>query len=84
MFVYRPYQLLVVNSKGKTCDTKEWVREVLKYRGDSVLLSEFEQWNVPRFPLNGNILKEKGVPGEWCGNDRYCMCSLKLIRTLKF
>ncbi|XP_021936228.1 CCA tRNA nucleotidyltransferase 1, mitochondrial isoform X2 [Zootermopsis nevadensis] len=49
----RPYQLLVVNSKGKTRDTKEWVCEVLKYRGDSALLSEFEQWNVPRFPLNG-------------------------------
>jgi hypothetical protein len=40
------------------------VCEVLKYKGKSVLLSEFEQWNVPRFPLNGNILKEKGVPGE--------------------
>lgn len=59
----RPYQQLVVNSKGKTGDTKEWVCEVLKYKGNSVLLSEFEQWNVPRFPLNGNILKEKGVPG---------------------
>lgn len=70
MFVCRPYQLLVVNSKGKTRDTKEWVCEVLKYRGDSALLSEFEQWNVPRFPLNGNVLKERGVPGDWHETDR--------------
>lgn len=62
--VIRPYQLLVVNSKGKTHDTKEWVCEVLKYRGDRTLLKEFEQWSVPRFPLNGYMLKEKGVPGE--------------------
>ncbi|PNF36518.1 CCA tRNA nucleotidyltransferase 1, mitochondrial [Cryptotermes secundus] len=59
----RPYQLLVVNSKGKTHDTKEWVCEVLKYRGDQTLLKEFEQWSVPRFPLNGYMLKEKGAPG---------------------
>jgi hypothetical protein len=69
----RPYQLLVVNSKGKTGDTKEWVCEVLKYKGSSVLLSEFEQWNVPRFPLNGNMLKEKGVPGK------FTVCKLKLV-----
>jgi len=59
----RPYQLLVVNSKGRTGDTKEWACEVLKYRGASALLCEFEQWTVPRFPLNGNMLKEKGVSG---------------------
>jgi hypothetical protein len=64
LHVSRPYQLLVVNSKGKTRDTKEWVCEVLNYRGDGALLNEFEQWNVPRFPLNGYMLKEKGVPGE--------------------
>jgi hypothetical protein len=74
----RPYQQLVVNSKGKTGDTKEWVCEVLKYKGNSVLLSEFEQWNVPRFPLNGNILKEKGVPGK------ITACRLKLLHTLEF
>jgi len=52
------------------------VCEVLKYRGASALLCEFEQWTVPRFPLNGNILKEKGVPGENTG------CGLKSLRIL--
>ncbi|KAJ9601542.1 hypothetical protein L9F63_000285 [Diploptera punctata] len=59
----QPYQLLIVNSKGKTSDTREWVREVLKYRGDFALLKQFDQWILPRFPINGNILKENGVPG---------------------
>jgi tRNA nucleotidyltransferase (CCA-adding enzyme) len=67
LHVCRPYQLLVVNSKGKPSDTKEWVCEVLKYRGDRTLLNEFEQWNVPRFPLNGYMLNEKGVPGKITG-----------------
>jgi len=51
---------------------------VLKYRGASALLSEFEQWTVPRFPLNGNILKEKGVPGE------NTVCGLKSLHILEF
>ena len=78
MLVGRPYQLLVVNSKGRTGDTKEWVCEVLKYRGSSALLSEFEQWTVPRFPLNGNILKEKGVPGE------NAVCGLISLHIIEF
>jgi hypothetical protein len=76
--VSRPYQLLVVNSKGKTRDMKEWVCEVLKYRGDGALLNEFEQWNVPRFPLNGYMLKERGVPGEITDRHWTWVCSLKL------
>ncbi|PSN35875.1 hypothetical protein C0J52_14861 [Blattella germanica] len=60
----RPYQLLVVNCKTKISDTREWVRELLKYRGNIELLKEFDNWIMPRFPLNGNILiKEHGVPG---------------------
>lgn len=59
----RPYQLLVVYSKGKTSDTREWVREVFKYRGDMFLLNEFDKWTLPRFPVSGHMLKEKGVPG---------------------
>jgi hypothetical protein len=78
VLVSRLYQLLVVNSKGKTGDTKEWVCEVLKYRGATDLLSEFEQWTLPRFPLSGNILMEKGVPGE------NTVCALKSPSILEF
>ena len=59
----QPYQLLVVQSKAKSSDTRQWVREVIKYRDDTFLLNEFDQWTLPRFPVNGRMLKEKGVPG---------------------
>jgi hypothetical protein len=56
---------------------------VLKYRGDGTLLNEFEQWNVPRFPLNGYMLKEKGVPGEITDNYGAWAGSLKLIHAFE-
>ncbi|XP_049827625.1 CCA tRNA nucleotidyltransferase 1, mitochondrial [Schistocerca gregaria] len=59
----RPYQALVIDSKYKAPDSRDYVREVLKYRGDHQLLAEFDSWELPRFPLNGNMLREKGVPG---------------------
>ncbi|XP_047114688.1 CCA tRNA nucleotidyltransferase 1, mitochondrial [Schistocerca piceifrons] len=59
----RPYQALVINSKYKAPDCRDYAREVLKYRGDHQLLAEFDSWELPRFPLNGNMLREKGVPG---------------------
>lgn len=38
-----------------------YVRELLKYQGKENLLKEFNEWEIPRFPVNGNILKENGV-----------------------
>lgn len=38
------------------------MREVLKYKGDEKLLEEFNNWEIPKFPVNGKILKESGVP----------------------
>ncbi|KAK7865026.1 hypothetical protein R5R35_000045 [Gryllus longicercus] len=58
----RPYQRIVVSSKMKTSDIFEFVLEVLRYRGDQLLLEEFSEWKVPRFPVTGNQLKERGVP----------------------
>lgn len=76
-----PYQRLVVNSKRKVSEMKEWVVELLKYQ-NSPLLEEFKAWEVPRFPVTGNMLKEKGISGGrqmgavlnglksyWVGND---------------
>lgn len=55
-----PYQQLVLKSKSKITDTKQWVIEVLKYN-NSPLLEEFRNWEIPKFPVNGSMLKEKGV-----------------------
>lgn len=57
----RPYEKLVLNSKIKQKDAIEYVKEVLKYRGDK-LFDQFNEWVVPRFPISGKVLKEAGVP----------------------
>ncbi|XP_067000884.1 CCA tRNA nucleotidyltransferase 1, mitochondrial [Anabrus simplex] len=59
----RAYQALVVNTKLKLADAQEYVRQTLRYRGDKQLLDEFNQWTVPKFPVNGNMLRANGVPG---------------------
>ncbi|CAB3245707.1 unnamed protein product [Arctia plantaginis] len=57
-----PYEKLVLNSKIKQKDAIEYVKEVLKYRGDEKLLEDFNKWEVPRFPVSGKLLKNAGVP----------------------
>lgn len=58
---FRPYEKLVLNTKIKQKDAIEYVKEVLKYRGDE-LLKQFNEWEVPRFPISGKMLKDAGVP----------------------
>lgn len=55
-----PFQQLVLKSKSKPSDTKKMAIEVLKYN-NSLHLKEFEQWDIPKFPVSGNALKEHGV-----------------------
>lgn len=57
----RPYQLLLLESRGNQKAVHEWVCEVFKYRGDSELLSEFQAMQMPKFPVDGNMLKNKGI-----------------------
>ncbi|CAH4036861.1 CCA tRNA nucleotidyltransferase 1, mitochondrial isoform X1 [Pieris brassicae] len=57
-----PYEKLVINTKIKQKNAIEYVKEVLKYRGDKDLLKHFEQWEIPIFPVNGKTLKDNGVP----------------------
>lgn len=55
-----PYQILVIKSKSKPSDTKKMVIELLKYN-NSPYIEEFENWDVPKFPVTGSMLKENGV-----------------------
>ncbi|KAF5274113.1 hypothetical protein FQR65_LT04511 [Abscondita terminalis] len=57
-----PYQQLLAKSKGKISDVNQWIVEVLKYN-NSPHLEEFKKWKLPKFPVSGNMLKEKGVEG---------------------
>jgi len=58
----RPYQYLAVDSKLKPQDTRMFIEQVLKYRGDEKLLAEFRDWAVPKFGVTGHHLKEAGCP----------------------
>lgn len=55
-----PYQQLLVKTKYKVKDVREWIIEVLKYT-NSPFLSEFEAWEMPKFPVNGVMLKGAGI-----------------------
>lgn len=58
----RPYQILIFKIDGKLSDTRAHIIELLKYKADLALLHQFKTWEPPKFPLNGNLLKEHGVP----------------------
>jgi len=58
----RPYQWLQVDAKSKPRDTKQFIEEVLGYRGQLELLDQFQNWEVPRFPVTGHHLKDAGCP----------------------
>lgn len=60
----QPYEKLVLNTNIKQKDAIEYVREVLKYRGDEKLLEQFNNWEIPRFPVTGKVLKSAGVPPD--------------------
>lgn len=53
----RPYQFLILNSKLKVSDTKEFVCEVLKYRGMVEFCNEINKWVIPKFPISGHMIK---------------------------
>jgi len=58
----RPYQFLAVDSKAKVQDTRLFIDQVLKYRGNMELAKEFSTWEMPRFGVTGNHLKDAGCP----------------------
>ncbi|CAH1249049.1 TRNT1 [Branchiostoma lanceolatum] len=56
------YQDLILKTPGsEQKQMLERVCEVLKYNGDTAVLSELQSWTIPRFPVTGKHLLEKGV-----------------------
>lgn len=47
---------------GKPRDMKIFVEELLKYHGKFDFYNQLKSWEIPRFPVDGNSLKEKGAP----------------------
>lgn len=58
----RPYQWLAVDSRAKAADTRTFISQLMLYRGEAELLAPFQEWEVPRFPVKGDQLKEAGCP----------------------
>ncbi|EFN80080.1 CCA tRNA nucleotidyltransferase 1, mitochondrial isoform X2 [Harpegnathos saltator] len=55
----KPYQQLVFTQQTNRYDVyREYVKEILKYQGAMELLDEFEKWVIPKFPINGIMLKD--------------------------
>jgi len=59
----RPYQMMVVDNKNKLKDTHAWTLELLRYQGKLDLMTELENWQIPKFPVSGHELRNEGVPG---------------------
>jgi len=55
-----PYQQIVVKTKSKPLVIRQYIIQVLKYI-NSPYIQEFEEWELPNFPINGTVLKEKGI-----------------------
>jgi hypothetical protein len=45
-------------SRDKPKDTKEWTVQLLLHIGQPGMAKEIEEWDVPRFPVNGHMIKE--------------------------
>ncbi|XP_014601960.1 PREDICTED: CCA tRNA nucleotidyltransferase 1, mitochondrial [Polistes canadensis] len=63
----KPYQLLILNSKLKISDTKEYVCELLKYKGMVEFYNNINKWTVPKFPINGHMVKSYVSNGKMIG-----------------
>lgn len=58
---FRYCQDLFCDAAGKDPKLKDKICELLKYRSCCDVLTEFNSWMPPRFPLNGHLLLERGV-----------------------
>ncbi|XP_011860796.1 PREDICTED: CCA tRNA nucleotidyltransferase 1, mitochondrial isoform X2 [Vollenhovia emeryi] len=54
----KPYQQLVLlQQTARYSILQDYVKELLRYHGAMQLLDEFERWTIPKFPVNGDMLK---------------------------
>lgn len=71
-----PYQQLLAKTKYKQNNVHQWILEVMKYN-NFPHREQFAQWQVPKFPINGIMLKDAGVEaGRIMG---HVMHELKLL-----
>lgn len=64
VFNYRLYQNLLLFTKMRATLMREFIHQLLKYQNKASLIHHFQEWRLPPFPLNGNILRAYGVSGK--------------------
>ncbi|XP_058454185.1 CCA tRNA nucleotidyltransferase 1, mitochondrial [Malaya genurostris] len=57
------YQQLTLQTLGSAKLKKEYVLELLRYHGKAYIYQQLNEWQIPRFPIKGNVLIEQGAPG---------------------
>lgn len=50
------YQYLIVHCKEVRV-SRQYTEELLRYKGYTEVLKQFQKWEMPRFPVNGNMVK---------------------------
>ncbi|XP_068233160.1 CCA tRNA nucleotidyltransferase 1, mitochondrial [Palaemon carinicauda] len=53
---------VVIGEKRNKDIALSYVNELLKYAGKVDFQSQLNDWEIPKFPVNGNMISEKGVP----------------------
>ncbi|XP_055839808.1 CCA tRNA nucleotidyltransferase 1, mitochondrial [Episyrphus balteatus] len=69
----KDYQMLCMQPAAR----RDFVEELLKYSGSLELYKQLKEWEIPSFPVTGNMLKSKNCPaGKKMG---HVMSKLKMI-----
>lgn len=53
---------MCLQTLGRPHVTKEYVEELLKFHNKWELYGKLKNWQVPKFPVSGNMLKQNGCP----------------------
>ncbi|XP_054288691.1 CCA tRNA nucleotidyltransferase 1, mitochondrial isoform X2 [Macrosteles quadrilineatus] len=56
------YNTIMLQTKHKLSHLQDWIQEMIKYKRETAVLHEYVKWNVPKFPVNGGMLQERGIP----------------------
>lgn len=53
---------MCLQTTGKPRDMKDYVEELLKFHGKLELYKKLKDWEVPKFPVDGTMLKQHNCP----------------------
>lgn len=75
--IFRLFQKYIINSNNST-RAFAYSAELLKYKANLELLNELEKWKIPKFPVDGNMLRKEGVTGNFAFLNKTCFIKFNL------